>query len=443
MQPLCAQFVGRKADEGLGEGLGEVQYGCTLAFTMFTFNELTVVEYLRAHPFVDFSRLVEGTGLAKSSAHVVLSRLTELGVVETRKGTGSRSVKYAIAPRDVVERAAADLLSEFRKALYPTEYGGTKPRLVFTDSYVLPEPQLQELRHRYDVVTYDESPTYVNDDLLRTRSLDAEVIVRFDFGAVDRKFLRKMPRLRAIVLPNCEPSNIDFQACKEFGVQVRHADIRSQKYFARTQLEYVVNAAFSLMRPLQSASIAVREGQGIWSSKYGEELGGKRVGILFSDSDLSRMVEVFRSLGCDVRAANALASPPLATQFGLQGYSSLREVWDWSDLLVLIDSPQVDLDALLRSPRSPAYLIVTNRKAAFDKSVMADALAGGRIRGLALDYLDEPETVASDTWNASRFLGPLFDLPNVLATPELGVLSTESLKRSYEQTFAMLMDLDV
>lgn len=122
---------------------------------MFTTNERAILEQLRLHETLSLAELASKCGIARSSAHAALHSLTDSEVIESNRVRG-RSV-FRIVPRDALERTAARRDAEFRAMVLPPRPDDGKPSLVFTDSYILPEAHLQQLRSHYDVTTFPSS----------------------------------------------------------------------------------------------------------------------------------------------------------------------------------------------------------------------------------------------------------------------------------------------
>jgi phosphoglycerate dehydrogenase-like enzyme/predicted transcriptional regulator len=409
---------------------------------MFTTNEREVLKQLKHGGTSTLGKLTKTTGLARSSTYQALKKLLELGVVTTVGNDKHGPATYRLESPAALERAAQVMLSDFRDAI-----NAIRPRerwkIAFTDLYVLPDTLLQRLRTRFDVVTYDDANLFASNESFLRRSQDADVVVRFDAATVDAAYLRACPRLKVIVCATADLLNVDLDACSAAGVKVLKLDTIAQKYFAPTQVEYVVHTLLNLHRSMQRSAQDVPFAD-LYRDKtsLGTELFGTRVGLLFTDSDITQLVRVLQALGCEVAAAPTHANPPRAAVSGLASYESVERLWHWADSFVVLENVELNIDDLLTKSRIPQYIVVCSDTLKYNPDVLREQVIRERVLGLALDFL--PGQFATNIANEDPQLAmrALVNLPNVLITPELSVLSTDSFARNFEYVFEMLMDLD-
>lgn len=408
---------------------------------MFTENERQVLSLLRTNKSLGLTQLAEMTGLARSSAHAAVQNLVALQVVH-RGGTIGKAL-YSLAQRDDLERAAQNMLAEFRATVLPEVDLNRHPVLSFVDNYVLPEVQLQELRSLYDVRTYDESHAYISDDVFEERSADADVIVKFDRQTIDRKFLSACSKLKAIVFVECCVTNVDLEACEQFGVELHIPDQMTHKYYASTQVEYALNAVLTLMKPLSGLRYQLDNVDNFydWRRNVGQDVFGKRYGIVFENGNVGNFVQAFELLGCRVSAANTLAFPPLPSHMGLRSYSTIEEMWQSCDIFQVIDGVHIDIEQLLRSDRVPPYLILASGYARYNAETLRELVLEGRIKGLAIDELPDDWAASESQEQFAAAIDPLRDLPNTYVTSEAQVFSKEAIARSHIRVANVLKNL--
>lgn len=410
---------------------------------MLTANERSVMAELQTGGSATLSSLAKQCGLARSSTYKALQRLIEIGVVVIVEQGPRGALTFSLAPPAAIERAVQSVVSEFRRALQ-TSPERNRMKLVFTDLYKPTDTQLQRLRTRYDIVTFDESELFTNQSSFERRCAQADVIVRFEATRIDEAMLRGCPNLKAIVCATTDLHNVDAEACERAGVVLIHLDSIAEKYFATTQAEYVL---FTLMQMRRSMTRAAQDVplSALYRKKgdLGHELHGTKVGLVFTDSGITEMVALLRSTGCEVTAAPTGANPPRAVSAGLRNYTSVERLWRSSEAVVILDNVCLDLNSLLNESRIPEYLVFSSDSVRWDANLMRERILEGRVRGLAIDFLPDMFKGNAFHEHPQRLLSPIINLPNVIITPELSIFSENAFHRNYDYVFRILMDLDL
>lgn len=147
-----------------------------------------------------------------------------------------------------------------------------------------------------------------------------------------------------------------------------------------------------------------------------DDLFGKRVGIVGMGGNGRRLVQVLQPFGVSIRATDYFPDRKPEGLDELWDHTRLRELAEWSDILVLTlplnESTRgvVDKEILRAMPRG-AYLINVARGACVREADLCDVLAEGHLAGAGLD-VTEIEPLPNDS--------PLWGFPNVLITPHVG-----------------------
>jgi D-3-phosphoglycerate dehydrogenase / 2-oxoglutarate reductase len=182
-----------------------------------------------------------------------------------------------------------------------------------------------------------------------------------------------------------------------------------------------------LARRLPEAGECLRAGR--YHQPLGRELEGLKLGIVgfgASGRELARRAVGFglRPRAIDVREVGA----DEAREFGLDFVgppADLDGVIAEADVLSLhlhlTDETRGLIDARRLGLLKPtAYLINVARGALVDEAALAEALRAGRLGGAGLDvFANEPPDLS----------GPLFNLPNVVATPHIAGMTTGTSRR--------------
>ncbi|MGH3145013.1 MAG: NAD(P)-dependent oxidoreductase [Rubrobacter sp.] len=144
----------------------------------------------------------------------------------------------------------------------------------------------------------------------------------------------------------------------------------------------------------------------------GTGLTGRTLGSVGLGNIGSEMFVLAEPFGMRHLAYDPYASPESATEVGAE-LVDLETLLGASDFVAincaltpethhLFDAPRLDL------MKETAYLINTARGRIVDQAALTEALREGRIAGAALDVFEEEPADPED---------PIFDLPNVIATP--------------------------
>jgi phosphoglycerate dehydrogenase-like enzyme len=157
---------------------------------------------------------------------------------------------------------------------------------------------------------------------------------------------------------------------------------------------------------------------------YGEELFGKRVGVVAASLTGKAYVKLLRPFGCDVMIYDPYLSPEGAAALGGRVVPDLAELMSTSDIVSnhAPTTPEttgmISAEQLARL-RDGALFVNTARAAAIDYAALTAELVSGRIRAALDVFPKEPLDDAS----------PLRDLPNVLLSPHVAGATVESRRR--------------
>jgi len=244
---------------------------------------------------------------------------------------------------------------------------------------------------------------------------------KFDAGTI--KAARK---LRIIGRAGVGLDNVDVEAAKAAGIQVWNTPGAPSTSVA----ELTVGLILSLLRKIPLADREMREGHWIKSQLMGEELQGKKVGVIGRagriGNEVSRILTVgFQAevLGYDVVKPRGV--PGLSYEFT----ESIEELLQKSEI-VTIHVPYTPqtlhlLDGKrLAMMRRGSYLINTSRGDIVDGPSLLELLRKGQLAGAGLDvfHLEPPV----DEWEKA-----VISLPNgvTVATCHIGAQTSQAQRR--------------
>lgn len=220
-------------------------------------------------------------------------------------------------------------------------------------------------------------------------------------------------------------NNVDLEAATEHSILVVNTPARN----AIAVAEFTIGLMLALARHIPQAHRMVASGK--WTdpvSGYslfrGPELTGKTVGIVGLGAIGREVARRLRAFSTRILAYDPFLPPDHITAEGAQP-ASLERLLAEADFLTLHCplSPQTAgliNAARLGLMRPTAYLINTAAAELVDEVALAQALAGKRLAGAALDV--HPSHPISPR---SPFLG----LDNVILTPHIGGATTDTIER--------------
>lgn len=272
---------------------------------------------------------------------------------------------------------------------------------------VLPGAQILRLRHAPDAAELQRLLADVDVLGLRSRTqLNAAA-----FAAA--------PRLRAVGAYCTGTNNIDLETAATHGVGVFNGPFSN----TRSVAELVIGHAIQLLRRVPERQAAARRGEWMKDAKRSNEIRGKTLGIVGYGKIGTQTGLLAEAIGMRVMFHDVEAKLPLGNAVAAPSLEALLQEAD----VVTLHVPQTPqtrnlIDAQrLAQMRDDAVLINLARGHAVDIDALCEALAGGRLRGAAVDVFPvEPASAAH------VFESPLRALDNVILTPHVGGSTIEA-----------------
>jgi D-3-phosphoglycerate dehydrogenase / 2-oxoglutarate reductase len=237
---------------------------------------------------------------------------------------------------------------------------------------------------------------------------------------LDRALLTSAaPRLRVISRWGVGIDNVDLEAARELGIEVRN----TPAVFAEEVADVAMGYMIMLARGLHTIDAGVRAGE--WPKPQGVSLAGRTLGIIGLGSIGRAVARRGQSMGMIVVGIDPMPQAEVAAaELGVQ-LLGLDEIFARSDVLSLNlpmspENRHLVNAARLASMQAGSFLVNTARGPLVDEGALVEALESGRVAGAALDVF-ETEPLPAE----SRLRG----LPNVILGSHNASNTIEAVRR--------------
>jgi D-3-phosphoglycerate dehydrogenase len=248
---------------------------------------------------------------------------------------------------------------------------------------------------------------------------------------VDAEALAAGGRLLVVGRAGVGTDNIDLEAATRAGVTVVNAPTANTIAAA----EHTLALLYALARRIPAADASVRRGEWKRAQFMGQELRGRTLGIVGLGRIGMAIADRARAMEMELLGHDPYVTEEAAGQHGVQ-LVPLAELLERADAVTL----HVPLShatrglvgaAELARMKPGAVLVNVARGGVVDEPALADALAGGRLGGAAIDVFEhEPPTDSA-----------LLRVPNTVLTPHLGASTEEAQARVALETVGQVLDV--
>ena len=237
-----------------------------------------------------------------------------------------------------------------------------------------------------------------------------------------RTLITELPKLKLLLTSGMRNAAIDMEACKERGVMVCGTQW-SQDPTAPLTMGLILELTRGIGR--QNAQMHAGEP---WQTYPGIEIEGRTLGIVGLGKLGSKIAGLAKAFGMKVIAWSPNLTPERAREVGV-GYATKDELFATADIItihvVLSQRSRglVGREDLARM-KPTAFLVNTSRGPIVDEQALLETLQQKRIAGAGVDVFSV-EPLPLDH--------PFRKLDNMVITPHLGYVSTDSLRAHYSQ----------
>ncbi len=265
---------------------------------------------------------------------------------------------------------------------------------------------------RADIIYYQTKTT--DSAELSDRAKDADIIVVSNLP-LKREVLENCPKLKMISVAFTGVDHIAMDYCREKGITVSNC----AGYSTKSVSELVFGMLLCLYRNIIKCDEAVRNG-GTKDGLVGNEISGKKFGIVGTGAIGLKTATIARAFGCEVYAYSR-------TQKQVDGitYLPLDKLMSECDIISLHVPLTEQTKGLINAEKialmkKSAVLVNTARGPVVDSEALSAALKNGKIAGACIDVFEnEPPVVKGH---------PLLNCPNVVATPHVAFATKEAME---------------
>lgn len=233
---------------------------------------------------------------------------------------------------------------------------------------------------------------------------------------ISAKVLEIAKNLKVISRNGVGVENIDLNAAKRFGIEVKTAGGANSEGVA----ELAIALMLCSIRAICSSNNRIKKGE--WKREDGIEISGKTLGIIGCGNIGKKVAKMALGLDMKVIAHDIYPDENFRPSSDFK-YVTLEEVFEKSDVISLHcpprEKPLIDRTAIDKM-KDGVFIVNTARAGLVDKEEMVKALDKGKVRIYATDvYEKEPPEVDM-----------LISNKNTLTTPHIGGYTVESVDRA-------------
>lgn len=289
--------------------------------------------------------------------------------------------------------------------------------------------------------------TVLNEDhILEDSTLD--VVSVFVDSSVKAEALRSMPAVKLVATLSTGYDHIDLNYCKSKNISVTYVPT----YGEHTVAEYTFALLLSLSRKICESSKKIGEVSSLGAeSLRGFDLCAKTLGVVGTGKIGKNVIKIAKGFEMKIVAYDVIKDEAFAKTYGFE-YVPLETLLRESDIVTLHVPYMKETHHLINSGnialmKPSAFLVNTSRGAVIETEALFGALKEKKIKGVALDVLEDESTCfredtsflaeekcTEDKLKTLLLNEMLIDMPNVLVTPHNAFNSYEALERIFETT---------
>ncbi|WP_315837984.1 D-2-hydroxyacid dehydrogenase family protein [Bradyrhizobium prioriisuperbiae] len=276
------------------------------------------------------------------------------------------------------------------------------------------------IRDRVDVTVFDKPFANASEAVCALQDFEIVCAMR-ERTPFPGDVLSALPKLKLLLTSGMRNASFDLATAK-----ARDVTVCGTGTVGNPTAGLAIGLMLELTRRIGFENARMKAGES-WQVTVGQDVEGKRLGIIGLGKLGTRVATIAKALGMQVQAWSTNLTQATCDAAGV-AYATKEELFATSDIItlhtVLSERSRglVSRDDLARM-KPTSYLINTSRGPLVDEAALLALLQQRGIAGAALDtFAQEPLPVDH----------PLRKLDNVLLTPHLGYVTEENYSRYYQ-----------
>lgn len=296
-------------------------------------------------------------------------------------------------------------------------------KIVFLDEYSIAGRGLDKITSQGEYVAYEN--TKKEDVVERLRGAEIAITNKV---VIDGEAMRQLPDLKLICIAATGMNNVDLEAAKKLGIEVKNA----VGYSTTSVAETTITSALALARNVVYFNEYFHDGRyakadrAFCYDRHTFQISGKKWGIVGMGNIGREVARLASAFGCEVRYFST-SGVKREEQYPAM---ELEELLKWSDI-VSIHSPLNERTRgligrnELRLMKPSALIINVARGGIIDEAALAEALDNNTIAAAALDVFSVEPLRESPLYNIK-------DKYRLLASPHNAWSAAEAIDRLIE-----------
>lgn len=245
-------------------------------------------------------------------------------------------------------------------------------------------------------------------------------------------------QLKFVARAGAGVDNIDAQALQERGIALIGANEGNRQAVG----EFALGLLLSLLRHIPRSDRQVREKVWLREQNRGEEISGKTVGIIGYGNMGQSFAKVLSGFGCRLLAYDRFAPEKVCSPAICASLEEIQAEADIVSLHIPYIPENLGLvnDGFLGGFLKPVWFLNTSRGDVVDQAALVQHLKSGRVKGAALDVLENEKLQALTPAQQENF-DYLAAADNVILTPHIAGWTHESYVKINEVLVAKIRQL--